>query len=181
MNQPSPATAAGRPASRSAWLPSASALLRYALAGLFIYAGVAKALDVPAFVADLASFRMMSPRLCGIVARVLPWAEISCGLALLLPRVRLLGSLALAFLMSLFIGLITTAWLRGIPFRCGCFGARHTPADYWWLLVRDLLILGGLVICCLWEAKLWRPRSSSALRVGDNQPAPVCGEPRSGG
>jgi hypothetical protein len=44
-----------------------------------------------------------------------------------------------------FIVAIAAAWLRGLDISCGCFGSSEGETNYLWLILRDLLIVGGLL------------------------------------
>jgi uncharacterized membrane protein YphA (DoxX/SURF4 family) len=95
---------------------------RVVLAAVFIYAGVAKALDPAAFADSIDGYRLLPDPVGAALALYLPWLEIAGGLAVLWPRARL-GALSLLFLLCLVFGIaIASAWVRDLNIGCGCFG-----------------------------------------------------------
>lgn len=124
-------------------------LVRLVVAGLFIYAGAIKLLQPDTFLGDIESYRMMPYSLAWLVAFYLPPLEILCGLGLLWSKTRRASASILIGLMLVFIVAIAAAWLRGLDISCGCFGSSEGDANYLWLIVRDLLIVGGLLFSLL--------------------------------
>ena len=97
-------------------------VLDLAIGGIFIYAGVLKALDPITFAGDIDNYHMLPWLFSMRLAFYLPWLEIFCGLALVLRR---LYAGALAILLALvvvFIGANVIAKVRGLDVKCGCFG-----------------------------------------------------------
>lgn len=123
---------------------------RLVLAGLFLYAGVLKALAPAAFAADIANFRLLPLFASGLLAVYLPWLELLAAGALFFRRWRAGAALVLAFLGAVFLGALALARIRGLDITCGCFG--HTGSGEggvsWWLLLRNvgLLALALLVV-----------------------------------
>ena len=116
--------------------------------GLFIYAGVVKAMEPLRFANDIENYHVL-PWPIGIrLAFYLPWLEILCGLALITRR---LYSGALSILLGLtliFIGATIAAKARGIDITCGCFGHVSESLSFTWHLVLDFAILAALI--ALW-------------------------------
>ncbi|MCC7409809.1 MAG: hypothetical protein IT442_17215 [Phycisphaeraceae bacterium] len=122
-------------------------LLRLSLAGLFIYAGVVKAVDPLMFWKDVQGYHFLPEKAALAVAFYLPWLEIFCGVAVLTPWLVRPSLPILMGLMLVFTAALACAWLRGIDLTCGCFGrtsSTGTGTPYIWLLSRDLIILGAL-------------------------------------
>lgn len=120
-------------------------LVRLVVAGLFVYAGAIKLAQPDTFLGDIESYRMMPYSLAWLVAFYLPPLEILCGLGLLWGKSRDASAVILIGLMLVFIVAITAAWMRGLDISCGCFGTSEGETNYLWLIVRDLLIIGGLL------------------------------------
>jgi putative oxidoreductase len=98
-------------------------LFRIVLGGLFVYAGVAKALDPLDFAQNIRNYRLVGQELSFIAAVVLPWLEILAGLALaagVWPRA---SALLISGLLVFFIALTMVTIIRGLDVDCGCFGA----------------------------------------------------------
>ncbi|MCC7409830.1 MAG: hypothetical protein IT442_17320 [Phycisphaeraceae bacterium] len=129
-------------------VPVIAWLLRLGLAGVFIYAGVVKAVDPLTFWKDVQGYHLLPEQVALAVAFYLPWLEILCGVALLTPWLLRRSLPILMCLTLVFTAALASAWLRGIDLTCGCFGqvgSASSGTSYLWLLGRDLAILGALV------------------------------------
>jgi uncharacterized membrane protein YphA (DoxX/SURF4 family) len=122
------------------WL---ACILRLLAGGIFLVAGVLKVLDPAHFAADIDHFRLLPYFAVAPLALYLPWLEIFCGLAVFVTAWRRSALVLLLLLTVVFIAAITSAWMRGLDIRCGCFGAASTaPLAY--DLVFDLVLFGAL-------------------------------------
>jgi hypothetical protein len=120
------------------------------IGGLFIYAGVIKAMDPIGFANDIDNYKTL-PWAIGVrLAFYLPWLEILCGVALIVRRLYLGGVALLTALASVFIIASVVAKARGIDITCGCFGHAGKNLSFTWHLVLDFVILAGLI--ALWIA-----------------------------
>ncbi len=145
-------------------------VLRWAVGGLFIWAGALKAADAPGFASDVGNYHFVpafawdvgglhfvSTDLIVVVAVVLPWLEIVAGAALLVRR-KTLGALALlAGLTLLFLAALGSAWWRGLDITCGCFGKETIVANFPWLIGRDVALLAAIV-ALFWQEVRERTR-----------------------
>jgi putative oxidoreductase len=138
------------------WL---TCMLRLLAGGVFLVAGVLKVLDPARFAADIDHFRLLPYFAVAPLALYLPWLEIICGLAVFVSTSRRSALVLLLALTVVFIAAITSAWMRGLDIRCGCFGAAST-APLAFDLVFDV-VLGG-VLFWLW---LVEGRPESSLKV----------------
>jgi putative oxidoreductase len=116
-------------------------LLLLLFGGLFLYAGVVKASDPSAFLADIRSFDLLPDPFAAWLALSLPWLEILAGLAVMIGPLRSGGLLLLNLALVAFFVAIAQAWWRGISIHCGCFGAQTGASEYIELFLRDLLLL----------------------------------------
>jgi putative oxidoreductase len=123
-------------------------LARLALAGVFVTAALPKIEDPVAFASSVGAFRIIDSELSAWVALLLPWLELVIGLGILLPAIRRTSSILVGLLLLLFIALHLSAWMRGLDISCGCFGAEtgEASADYRWLILRNLLLLGAVTV-----------------------------------
>jgi len=130
--------------------------LRFLVGGVFLVAGGLKVLDPARFAADIDHFRLLPYFAVAPLALYLPWLEIICGLAVFVGAARRSALVLLFALTVVFIAAITSAWLRGLDIRCGCFGAASTaPLAY--DLVFDVVLFGAL----FWLLRVeCRPESS---------------------
>lgn len=118
--------------------PYLALVLRFYIAGLFIYAGMTKINYTAEFAETIASYRMAPYWGVNALAVTLPWIELICGMLLICGiRVRstivVTGTLLLVFTIGIAINLIWKA-----PIDCGCF---HTLGETisWKTLVRDVI------------------------------------------
>lgn len=96
-------------------------ILRWLLAALLVWAALGALADIRQLYADLLAYRLpILPGLLKLVAIILPWLELLCGL-LLLANIRSAGALAwTAALFTVFTICTGQAWLRGLNITCGC-------------------------------------------------------------
>jgi putative oxidoreductase len=96
-------------------------LLRWFLGLVFVYAAVGKITDPAGFAGQIDNYRILPWILVGIIAAILPWVELLCGL-LLLTGQWLRGAALWVMAMNLvFIIAIASAMIRGLSIECGCF------------------------------------------------------------
>jgi putative oxidoreductase len=147
-------------------------ILDFVLAGIFIFAGLTKILDLDHLIADLqhlqfasalADLRNLSLANPAEFAtdidnfKILPW-PVSVGLAFYLPWLEIFCALGLVFrflyrgalsilsaLMVVFTLAIIAAKVRGLDITCGCFGHASQNWSFPAHLVTNLAILAGLV------------------------------------
>ena len=120
--------------------PYVALIFRLALAGVFLYAGIAKAWNPQEFGLEIARYRMVPHNLINVMAITLPWVEIAAGVLLVVGLWARAAALACTGMMVVFIAAIISALQRGLDISCGCFGdgdqaARLSQATLW----RDLL------------------------------------------
>jgi len=115
-------------------------LCRLLLGGVFVWAGMVKALDVTAFAGQVAAYQLLPYAWNYAVAAALPYTELLAG-ALLLCNLRVKpATLLLVSLNGLFIVVLLSVLARGLSIDCGCFGpdAGTTPLQ---ALGRDVVLL----------------------------------------
>ena len=148
-------------------------ILDFVLAGLFIFAGLSKILDLDQVMAhlqqlqfasalgDLRNLSLASPAefangidnfkilpwpVSVALAFYLPWLEIFCALGLVF-RFLYRGALTLLImLMVVFTLAITAAKVRGLDITCGCFGHASQHWSFPSHLATNLAILVGLLV-----------------------------------
>jgi uncharacterized membrane protein YphA (DoxX/SURF4 family) len=131
------------------------------LGGVFVVAGVLKAVDPQSSVAAVSAYRLLPASLTTIVGWGLPFAEIALGLLLLAGIATRAVAAVAGVLLVIFIAGVVSAAARGLSIDCGCFGGggQVDPGDtaYGTELVRDV----GLLLLAAWL--VWKPRSRFAL------------------
>src|SRR5437870_13210702 len=128
-------------------LPSRDILWRIValiIGGIFIYAGVIKAMDPVAFANDIDNYKILPWPLVVRLAFYLPWLELLCGLALILRFFYRGGLFILTGLTFVFIAASVIAKVRGLDITCGCFGHASKNWNFSGHLALDLAILAAL-------------------------------------
>jgi uncharacterized membrane protein YphA (DoxX/SURF4 family) len=121
-------------------------LVRLALGGVFLYAGILKIADLVAVAGSVAAYRILPYFGNYLVAAVIPWLEAICGL-LLIAGWRTKGAAAVVLLLNLlFITVLASALARGLDIDCGCFRQGGEKSSAWIALFRDCFFLAGAVI-----------------------------------
>jgi uncharacterized membrane protein YphA (DoxX/SURF4 family) len=144
--------------SRSKVLGIVVLLLRFVLAGIFIYAGYVKLRDPwQLFAASIASYEIIPMGMAEIVAKAFPWVEVAIGVGLLIGwRLLPAAAAATSLLLVFFNVMLWRAFLQGKEIDCGCFGPGE--ALTWKTLVRDgSMLLGALLVA--WWVFLGRRKS----------------------
>jgi uncharacterized membrane protein YphA (DoxX/SURF4 family) len=102
---------------------------RLALGGIFVAAGVLKALDVAEFAHQTASYGIIGAGPAAFLAPLLIAVETTLGVALLAGWRPRLAAVLTGLLLLFFIGLEAWGISRGHTEACGCFGAyvQRTP------------------------------------------------------
>ncbi|HZJ16563.1 MAG TPA: MauE/DoxX family redox-associated membrane protein [Chthoniobacteraceae bacterium] len=139
-----------------------STLLRFALAAVFIYAGVVKILDAQRFALDVQHYDLTPWTVSVLVAVYLPWLEVIAGIALIVRRQQLGALVALGGMTAIFLGALLSAWARGLDISCGCFGreSRNIQTNFPLLLAQDLALL--FVIGFLFAMEVRRAKAERA-------------------
>lgn len=120
-------------------------LLRIALGGVFLYAGVVKASNPAAFAGSVAAYQILPYAGNYLAAAVVPWIEIICG-GLLIIGWRIRSAAALTTLLTLlFIALLFSTVVRGLDIDCGCFRQGGATTTAWTAIFRDLVLLSATI------------------------------------
>ncbi len=119
--------------------------LEIIVGGIFVYAGVLKALDPLRFASDIENYHILPWSISARMAFYLPWLEILCGLALITTRLAR-GAVAILTALALtFIAATIAAKVRGIDITCGCFGRASQNWSFPAHLAVDLALLIALI------------------------------------
>ena len=131
--------ASGRFRSRYFWR-----IVDLLVGGVFIYAGVLKALDPIQFAIDIDNYKMLPWSIAAAFAFYLPWLEVFCGIALIFRRLYLGGLSILSLSILVFIAATIAAKARGLDITCGCFGHASQHWSFLQHMLVDLSILVAL-------------------------------------
>jgi hypothetical protein len=131
-------------------------LARWALGGVFIYAGGIKLMAPRTFATLLEAYGIIPEGLLMFAAILLPALEVAAGLGLMFD---IEGSLeVITGLLVLFIAILGYGIWMGLDVDCGCFGPGDPQADAFHglrqSLYRDLVMLAGIVFIFGWRRHL---------------------------
>lgn len=132
---------------------------------IFVVAALPKVADPPSFAHMIYNYRLVPGGLLNLSALVMPWIELTAGLALIAgiwrrPARWIITALLLTFIIAISINLA-----RNNAIDCGCFnvadaGKTHEEQirDMWLVIVRDL---GMLLMCAQlwWAGRVSQPHS----------------------
>jgi uncharacterized membrane protein YphA (DoxX/SURF4 family) len=131
--------------------------VQIALGIIFVVAALPKIVDPPSFAHMIYNYHLVPGALINLMALVMPWLELLCGLALILgiwqaTARSIIGALLITFVLAIAINLA-----RGNAIDCGCFDVsaagktrQERLADMRWVILRDLGML--LMVGQLWWA-----------------------------
>ena len=104
--------------------------LRWLLGALMLWAAVSKLAQPTEFLGSIYAYDLPLPRtLQQLVAVVLPWLELLCGLLLIANQWSETALATLIGLLAVFVLATGQAWARGLEISCGCFNLEIFGAD----------------------------------------------------
>ena len=98
-----------------------SIIFRLIIGSVFIYAAIDKILDPYTFAADIRNYQILPDMFSNMLALILPWIELYCGLFLILGFYIRTSALLIAAMLVVFIFAISLAMIRGLNIDCGCY------------------------------------------------------------
>lgn len=114
--------------------------VRLYIGGLFIYASMYKINYAGEFAETIASYQLVPYWAVNLMALVMPWAELICGLFLVIGfRIKSAAAVTMG-LLALFSVAIGISLIRDLPIGCGCFHALGEQMS-WKTFMRDLIWL----------------------------------------
>jgi uncharacterized membrane protein YphA (DoxX/SURF4 family) len=117
---------------------------RIVLGAVFVVASVEKIAEPELFASSVQAYRMLPLFLINILALLIPWLELVCGI-LLVTGLKLRASSAILFiLLCVFVVAIISAIFRGLSIDCGCFGSMVASPVGWDRVLEDV---GWMVLC----------------------------------
>lgn len=104
-------------------------IVRLFIGGMFIYASYYKIVEPISFAKSIWYYHLVPGYLINIVALVMPWLELLCGLGLILGIFYRGSVLWVNIMLLVFMIALATAVVRGISIDCGCFKASAAGTD----------------------------------------------------
>ena len=147
--------------------PISGLVFRIYIGAVFVAASMYKINYPGEFAETIASYQLVPFWGVHLMALVLPWTELVCGVMLILGlRTRAAAVLAGSMLVIFCVAIVATL-ARGIPIGCGCFTSVEDPLG-WKTLLRDLLWL-AMTAQVVWfpSALLLEDRLLLSLKVVD--------------
>jgi uncharacterized membrane protein YphA (DoxX/SURF4 family) len=141
------------------WLQSPWLTIRVqlALGVFFVAAALPKIVDPPSFAHMVYNYRIMPGGVINLMALVMPWIELLCGLALILGIWTAAARSIIAAMLLTFIAAISINLARGNAIDCGCFDPNPRPKsraerldDMRFVVYRDVGMLA--MVAQLWYA-----------------------------
>lgn len=149
--------------SRQAVVDAVVLLLRVAIGGIFIFAGISKMGNPALFAAEIAGFRLLPSGVIAPIALVLPYLEVLLGGYLVIGLFTRAAAWIAVLLLGVFDAAIASAVVRGLTVNCGCFGPNDTTVTTWGEVARDAVFIVLALVIAL------RPPGMLALdrRIGN--------------
>ena len=130
-----------------------SLLTRLFVGGIFIYASLDKISHPSEFARIVYNYHLAPGNLVNLVAIILPWLELICGISVILGLYKEGGIAIISLLTVVFIIAIGINVIRGVDLECGCFTvSSKARGNALSLLYRDI----GLLAICVYA---WLNRS----------------------
>lgn len=118
--------------------------LRITLALLFLTTGWSKTRQMGEHIGIVEDYRIMPKKLAPLFARLETYVEIALALLLLAGFWQVQAALASSALLALYTVAIVVNLLRGrTEVSCGCGGAAGNHLLSWWLVLRNLVLIGA--------------------------------------
>ena len=114
--------------------------MRIVLGCVFVWSGMLKVKEPLEFAQNVANYRIFPAEISFLIALVLPWMELVCGIFLIVGLFQRASALVLAGLLSAFLILIILTMFRGLDVDCGCFGSFDRKVDYLLVLADGFLL-----------------------------------------
>lgn len=119
---------------------------RLVIGAVFIIAALDKIVDPNAFAKNILNYLIVPNQFINLMALVLPWLELLCGIALVLGLwVRTSAAIAGALLV-IFIAAVSSAMIQGLDINCGCFSQKGEGTKVGWPKVFENIGLTALTV-----------------------------------
>jgi uncharacterized membrane protein YphA (DoxX/SURF4 family) len=102
---------------------------------LFIVSSIDKVADPAAFARSIDNYKMLPLWLPPILATILPWLELLCGLAVLFGVMTRGSAFLLSGMLFVFTMAVVIALIRALDISCGCFTQDPAAGKIGWMKV----------------------------------------------
>jgi len=114
---------------------------RIFLGVLLVVVSADKIADPAAFAQSIQEYRIISGPAVMILATILPWVELLCGLALIAGVLVQASALLSGTLLIVFSMAVISALVRGLDISCGCFTQDPAVSRIGWLKIGENVVL----------------------------------------
>lgn len=122
-------------------------IARLVIGIIFIKASLDKVVDPDAFAKSILNYLLVPTPMVNLMALVLPWLELLCGVALVLGIWVRTMALLTGSLLVVFIVAVSLAMAQGLDINCGCFSQTGAGTKVGWPKVFENI---GLTILAVW-------------------------------
>ena len=126
---------------------------RLYIGAIFIYASMNKINYAAEFSETIASYQLVPFWAVNLLAVMMPWAELICGILLITGIKSKSATAVLGIMLTIFSAAIFFSLLRNIPIGCGCFSSVEEPMS-WTTLLRDVVWLAMSVHIYFFDSTL---------------------------
>jgi putative oxidoreductase len=113
--------------------------VRLAIGAIFIYASLDKIAAPAQFARIVYNYHLVPGELINLLAIIMPWVELICGISVILGIYKEGGILIIGFLLCVFAVSIGINLVRGVDLECGCFTvSSRAKSNALELLLRDI-------------------------------------------
>lgn len=122
---------------------------RLLLGCVFVVASIDKVADPNAFAVSISYYRLVGEPFTMIIATILPWAELLCGLFLIFGIMTKGSSLLVLLMLVVFTAGVISGIARGLDISCGCFTRDPSVDKIGWMKVLEnsgLILLSSLLL-----------------------------------
>lgn len=131
-------------------------LSRLVIGIMLIYASYYKVIEPASFAKSIWYYHMVPGSLINLMALILPWLELVCGLGLILGIFYDGAKVWATLMMVMFIIALSSTIVRGIDIDCGCFKAsKGATGSAWKSLVFDLVAMLFVIQMLLSKSRRW--------------------------
>jgi uncharacterized membrane protein YphA (DoxX/SURF4 family) len=131
-------------------------LSRLLIGGMLIYASYYKLIEPASFAKSIWYYHLVPGTLINLMALILPWLELFCGLGLILGIFYNGSRIWAALMVTVFVFALLSTIYRGIDIDCGCFKASKSATTTTWdALVFDLVVMFFIVQMLVSRSRRW--------------------------
>lgn len=142
-------------------------ICRLTVGVVFCVSGADKIAGIDAFSAAIEHYKLVPPSVALLIATILPWAELLCGLGLVSGLWSRGSALLTSLFLAVFIVAVLSAMARNLDISCGCF--THDPQAGrvgWQRVIEDLLLFCASLVVLFSRNTPYFLKGNSRLTAG---------------